>query len=386
MSAETLTILGSTGSIGEQTLQTLRLLPGEWRVNFLTTNSRIDILEKQALEFKPRGVAIADEEAYRKFRKNTSFKGEILCGNEGVTAASADYRNTALVSALVGFSGAAPTLAAIRAGYARRIALANKESLVSAGCVIMPEARERRIDILPIDSEHSAILQCLRGENFDEVEKIILTASGGPFRERPSETFDSIRPEDALRHPTWNMGAKITIDSSTLMNKGFEVMEAFWLFDFPANKIDVVIHPQSIIHSLVQFLDGSVKAQLGVPDMRVPISHALAYPSHIVSDFPRLNLLENCELKFYAPDYDKFPCLRLAYDCLEKGGTYPAVLNAANEVAAHLFLENKIRFTDIPKLINKALDPHNSIDNPSINDIAEIDAATRKNILKTEVK
>jgi len=278
------------------------------------------------------------------------------------------------------------TLAAIRAGYVRRIALANKESLVSAGCIIMPEARKKQIEILPIDSEHSAILQCLRGEDYEEVEKIILTASGGPFRERPAETFGAIRPEDALRHPTWNMGAKITIDSSTLMNKGFEVIEAFWLFDFPPEKIDVIIHPQSIVHSLVQFRDGSMKAQLGAPDMRVPIAHALAYPSHVTSDFPRLNLLENHELKFYAPDYDKFPCLRHAYYCLEKGGTYSAVLNAANEIAAQLFLENKIRFTDIPRLISEAVEPHNSIENPSIEDITEIDSATREIILKTEAR
>ncbi len=381
MNVETLTILGSTGSIGAQTLQTLALLPDEWRVNFLTTNTRIDILERQAKQFSPRGVAIADESSYHKFCATTSFKGIILCGSDGICEAASDSHNTVLMSALVGFSGVLPTLAAIQAGKTRRIALANKESLVSAGCIIMREAEKKQIDILPVDSEHSAILQCLQGENQQEIEKIILTASGGPFRERAANTFNTIRLEDALRHPTWNMGAKITIDSATLMNKGFEVIEAYWLFNVLPEQIDVVIHPQSIIHSLVQFQDGSIKAQLGMPDMRVPIAYALAYPRHVKTNFSRLNFLEYNNLHFFAPDREKFPCLDHAYFCLNNGGTYSAALNAANEIAVSLFFNGKIVFSDIPKLIEKSLEQHDSIASPTISNIIDADTITRELII-----
>lgn len=380
MNQEFLTILGSTGSIGEQTLQSIGQLPGKWQINFLTTNTRIDILERQTELFHPRGVAIADEPSYQEFIRTTNFKGIILCGEKGVCQAAADEQNTVLMSALVGFSGVLPTLAAIRSGVATRIALANKESLVSAGCVIMPEARKKQISILPVDSEHSAIMQCLCGEDADDIEKIILTASGGPFRNRDVDTFDSIVPEDALRHPTWNMGAKITIDSATLMNKGFEVIEAHWLFDLPSEKIDVVIHPQSIIHSIVQFRDGSMKAQMGVPDMRVPITHALAFPRHVRADFPRLDLLGMGALTFFASDFEKFPCLRYAFSCLEKGGTYPVVLNAANEIAVQLFLEKKIGFTDIPRIISRELEHHIQHTMPTIDDIVATDKEVRERI------
>lgn len=371
----TLTILGSTGSIGTQTLDIVRQFKDDFSINVLTANTRIKELEDQIREFNPKAVAISNEDAWKEFKNTTSFKGEILCGEEGVIAAASHPDNDIVMQALVGFSGVAPTLAAIQQGAT--IALANKETLVSAGSIVMKSAKEKQVPILAVDSEHSAILQCMAGEERSMIDKIILTASGGPFREFEKDAFSSITREQALKHPNWVMGQKITIDSATLMNKGFEVIEARWLFDLTPEQIEVVIHPQSIIHSLVQFGDASIKAQLGTPDMRVPIIYALFHPERRHADLPKLDLLTAGNLSFFKPDTERFPCLQLAYDAMKTGGTAPAILNAANEIAVQYFLENKARFLQIPQIIEKVLGQMPIIDNPDIHQIDEADHEAR---------
>lgn len=371
----TLTILGSTGSIGTQTLDIVRQFKDDFSINVLTANTRIKELEDQIREFNPKAVAISNEDAWKEFKNTTSFKGEILCGEEGVIAAASHPDNDIVMQALVGFSGVAPTLAAIQQGAT--IALANKETLVSAGSIVMKSAKEKQVPILAVDSEHSAILQCMAGEERSMIDKIILTASGGPFREFEKDAFSSITREQALKHPNWVMGQKITIDSATLMNKGFEVIEARWLFDLTPEQIEVVIHPQSIIHSLVQFGDASIKAQLGTPDMRVPIIYALFHPERRHADLPKLDLLTAGNLSFFKPDTERFPCLQLAYDAMKTGGTAPAILNAANEIAVQYFLENKARFLQIPQIIEKVLGQMPIIDNPDIHHIDEADHEAR---------
>ncbi len=371
----TLTILGSTGSIGTQTLDIVRQFKDDFSINVLTANTRIKELEDQIREFNPKAVAISNEDAWKEFKNTTSFKGEILCGEEGVIAAASHPDNDIVMQALVGFSGVAPTLAAIEQGAT--IALANKETLVSAGSIVMKSAKEKQVPILAVDSEHSAILQCMAGEERSMIDKIILTASGGPFREFEKDAFSSITREQALKHPNWVMGQKITIDSATLMNKGFEVIEARWLFDLSPEQIEVVIHPQSIIHSLVQFGDASIKAQLGTPDMRVPIIYALFHPERRHADLPKLDLLTAGNLSFFKPDTERFPCLQLAYDAMKTGGTAPAILNAANEIAVQYFLENKARFLQIPQIIEKVLGQMPIIDNPDIHQIDEADHEAR---------
>jgi 1-deoxy-D-xylulose-5-phosphate reductoisomerase len=371
----TLTILGSTGSIGTQTLDIVRQFKDDFSINVLTVNTRIKELEDQIREFNPKAVAISNEDAWKEFKNTTSFKGEILCGEEGVIAAASHPDNDIVMQALVGFSGVAPTLAAIEQGAT--IALANKETLVSAGSIVMKSAKEKQVPILAVDSEHSAILQCMAGEERSMIDKIILTASGGPFREFEKDAFSSITREQALKHPNWVMGQKITIDSATLMNKGFEVIEARWLFDLTPEQIEVVIHPQSIIHSLVQFGDASIKAQLGTPDMRVPIIYALFHPERRHADLPKLDLLTAGNLSFFKPDTERFPCLQLAYDAMKTGGTAPAILNAANEIAVQYFLENKARFLQIPQIIEKVLGQMPIIDNPDIHHIDEADHEAR---------
>jgi 1-deoxy-D-xylulose-5-phosphate reductoisomerase len=371
----TLTILGSTGSIGTQTLDIVRQFKDDFSINVLTANTRIKELEDQIREFNPKAVAISNEDAWREFKSNTSFKGEILCGEEGVIAAASHPDNDIVMQALVGFSGVAPTLAAIEQGAT--IALANKETLVSAGSIVMKSAKEKQVPILAVDSEHSAILQCMAGEERSMIDKIILTASGGPFREFEKDAFSSITREQALKHPNWVMGQKITIDSATLMNKGFEVIEARWLFDLTPEQIEVVIHPQSIIHSLVQFGDASIKAQLGTPDMRVPIIYALFHPERRHADLPKLDLLTAGNLSFFKPDTERFPCLQLAYDAMKAGGTAPAILNAANEIAVQYFLENKASFMQIPQIIEKVLGQISIIDNPEMHQIDEADREAR---------
>jgi len=371
----TLTILGSTGSIGTQTLDIVRQFKDDFSINVLTANTRIKELEDQIREFNPKAVAISNEDAWKEFKNTTSFKGEILCGEEGVIAAASHPDNDIVMQALVGFSGVAPTLAAIQQGAT--IALANKETLVSAGSIVMKSAKEKQVPILAVDSEHSAILQCMAGEERSMIDKIILTASGGPFREFEKDAFSSITREQALKHPNWVMGQKITIDSATLMNKGFEVIEARWLFDLSPEQIEVVIHPQSIIHSLVQFGDASIKAQLGTPDMRVPIIYALFHPERRHADLPKLDLLTAGNLSFFKPDTERFPCLQLAYDAMKTGGTAPAILNAANEIAVQYFLENKASFLQIPQIIEKVLGQMPIIDNPDIHQIDEADNEAR---------
>ena len=301
---------------------------------------------------------------------------EVLVGEDGLSEIVRRSDVDIVVSALVGFAGLKPTIKAIEAQ--KRIALANKETLVVAGAVMMPLIKRYNVELIPVDSEHSAIFQCLVGELSREVGRIILTASGGPFRTKSKEELDSVTIEQALNHPNWKMGNKVTIDSATLMNKGLEVIEAHWLFGIEPERIDVVVHPQSIIHSMVEFVDGSVKAQLGVPDMKIPIQYALTFPSRSPSasqriDFPALN-----EMTFFKPDTEKFPCLRLAYDALRSGGTIPAVMNAANEIAVKKFLSNEIRFSDIPRMISEAMEKHTSTANPSLEDIVEADGWTRR--------
>ncbi len=379
MESKRITILGATGSIGLQTLNVLDSLPGMFEINYLTANKNISSLEEICLKYNPKGIVIADETSYMSFKKSTSFKGEILYGTDGVIQIASDSTNELLISALVGFSGVIPTIRAIQKGIP--VALANKETLVSAGSIIMSEARNNNTPILAVDSEHSAILQCLAGEAYDSIEKIILTASGGPFRNTGIEDFEFLTIAQALDHPNWSMGSKITIDSATMMNKGFEVIEAYWLFNLERKKIEVVIHPQSIIHSLVQFKDGSVKAQLGMPDMRMPISYALTYPDRHEFDFPRIDLVKIGKFDFYEPDLNRYPCLKLGYNALDAGGNAPAVLNAANEICVAAFLDGKIKFTDISVIIERILENFEHISVPSLNDIVDSDSEARERTL-----
>jgi len=374
MGFKNISILGSTGSIGTQTLDVISQSE-QIVINYLTTNTNILLLEEQCKVFNPKGVVISDFDSFSQFKSSTKFEGEIYFGEEGLEIISSDSTTDLLVSSLVGFAGVIPTLNAINNKI--DVALANKETLVAAGEIITTAAKNNNVNIFPIDSEHSAIQQCLIGENIDDIEKIILTASGGPFFETPSEKFESITIEDALNHPNWTMGSKITIDSATLMNKGLEVIEAYWLFGLPVEAIDVIIHPQSIIHSMVQFKDSSVKAQLGLPDMKVPIAYALNYPKHKSYDFKRMNLAEIGTLTFFKPDYNKFPNLRLAFEALERGGSTCCILNAVNEVTVQSFLEGNIGFKSISEINSLMLDKIESTNNPSIHDIIEADKNAR---------
>lgn len=373
---KTLTILGSTGSIGRQALDVITRYHTNVRFGYLTTNTNIELLAQQVELYKPYGVAILSEEAYFRFRAISRFNGPILCGVDGICQAATWEENDIVLCALVGFAGVPPTLAAIE----RRIpvALANKETLVSAGKLITERAHQLDVPLLAVDSEHSAILQCVVGEDPSSIERIILTASGGPFRTFSRQQLQTVQPHEALQHPTWSMGAKITIDSATLMNKGFEVIEAHWLFNISPEKISVLVHPQSIIHSMVVFSDGSVKAQLSVPDMRLPIHYALTYPHRQKTDLPRIQWETIATLTFEQADVERFPCLQLAYEALTCGGTAPAVLNAANEIAVQAFLDHRLRLTDIPIVIEKTLAAIPVTDATSLQIIAEIDTAARQ--------
>lgn len=349
-----ISILGSTGSIGTNCLNVLEAQKNHFVVQYLTTYQNVPLLYEQAQKFRPQAVAILKEaEISTYLPKFKEIHVEVVTGFAGLLEISDREDVEVVINALVGAVGLQPTLNALK--VKRRIALANKESLVMGGQVVMEKARETGSEIIPIDSEHSAILQCLAGEAQNSVQRIILTASGGPFRSLSFHEFANVTVQQALSHPNWEMGKKITIDSSTLMNKGLEVIEAHWLFDLDAAKIDVVIHPQSIIHSMVEFADGSIKAQLGVPDMRVPIQYALTYPDRYPGDLPRLQIRNLQDLTFEQPDMNKFTCLRLCYEALEAGGAAPAVLNAANEEAVHLFLTEKISFDKIPQIVEDAL-------------------------------
>jgi len=371
-----LLILGSTGSIGINTLNVIRNFPEKFSVSALTVNTRIDLLEPQIKEFTPEFVVVKDKALAAELAKRIGKTTKVLAGNEGLIEAASVLDYDIFIGALVGFAGLVPTIEAIKRG--KRIALANKETLVVAGEFVKNLAGKYKAEIIPVDSEHSAIFQCMAGESPDQVEKLILTASGGPFREMKKEEFNEVRVKDALNHPNWKMGNKITIDSATMMNKGLEVIEAHWLFNLPKEKIDVVIHPQSIIHSMVQFVDGSIKAQMGLPDMKLPIQYALCYPERLPNKYPRTNWSEITSLTFSQPDLNKFVCLKLAYDSLQSGGTAPCTLNAANEIAVEKFLKKEIKFSDIPVLICSALDHFDNHIHPDLETIIEQDNKTRR--------
>ena len=372
-----LAILGSTGSIGTQALDVVRAQPGRFRVEVLTAGRNADLLIEQALEFKPNAVAIADETQGQKVR-DALFDHDIkaYAGQDAIAQLVEMDGIDIVLTALVGFAGLRPTMNAIAAG--KHIALANKETLVVAGEIVMAAAKDKGIDILPVDSEHSAIFQCLAGEFHNPIEKLILTASGGPFRGRDRASLADVTKAQALKHPNWDMGAKITIDSASLMNKGLEVIEARWLFDVKAQDIDVVVHPQSIVHSCVQFQDGSIKAQLGLPDMKLPIQYALGYPQRLQNDFPRFNFAAYPSLTFEAPDKATFRNLQLAYDALDAGGSAPCVLNAANEVAVAAFLKDEVGFLEMSDVLNHAMDSVAHVAKPALEELFELDKAARQ--------
>lgn len=354
---KTIIILGSTGSIGTNTLDIVRRFPEEFRVAGLTAGNNVEKLEEQIRAFKPRVVALSNDAAAAALRKRCGdLRIDILSGEDGIVQVATLPEAELVISAIVGAAGLVPTLAAIRAG--KHIALANKEPMVMAGKLMQTEAHAHGVKIFPVDSEHSAIFQSLEGHRIEDVRRLILTASGGALWNLTKEQLQDVTPERALQHPNWKMGSKITIDSATLMNKGLEVVEARWLFDIPESRIDVLIHRESIIHSLVEYVDQSVIAQLGLPDMRTPISYAMRYPERMPLDLPSLNLAAVGKLTFCEPDHDRFPCLRLAYDALRTGGTMPAVMNAANEVAVEAFLQQGLRFPEIAEVIRNTMDAH----------------------------
>ena len=360
-------ILGSTGSIGTQTLDIISEYNKRFRAYLLTANRSVDLLIDQAKKYLPRKVIIADESLYDTLRSELEgYPIEVAAGSKAIAEAVADTEIDIVVTAMVGYSGLEPTISAIKAG--KTIALANKETLVVAGELITSLLAQYDAKIIPVDSEHSAIFQCLEGEKTEHAEKIILTASGGPFRTRSLADLEHVTVRDALRHPNWDMGAKVTIDSASMMNKGFEMIEAHWLFGCPAKQIEVVVHPQSIVHSMVAFSDGSIKAQLGVPDMHLPIRYALGYPERLSTEQPPLSLSQYSTLTFEAPDLQKFPLLSYAFDAIEKGGNVPCVLNAANEIAVAAFLCDSIRFTDMPKIAAETMQKIDFIARPTYDD------------------
>ena len=369
-------ILGSTGSIGVNSLEVINRLKDDFKVSGLTANSNVSLLLEQVRKFNPDIVAVRDENAAAIIKEKLPPGCNLFVGDKGLIEAAANADYDIFIGAMVGFAGLLPTIEAVKQG--KRIALANKETLVVAGELVTDLCREYNSEIIPVDSEHSAIYQCLIGEKLEEVEKLILTASGGPFLNKEKSFFEKATVDEALNHPNWKMGNKISIDSATMMNKGLEVIEARWLFGLPTEKIDVVIHPQSIIHSMVQFVDGSVKAQLGLPDMKLPIQYALTFPERVVNDLERTNLPNIGSLTFFEPDAEKFECLKLAFDVLNTGGTAPCILNAANEVAVDKFLNKEIKFSHIPLLINKALDKVKNSVSPDLGTIFECDSQTRK--------
>ncbi len=371
-------ILGSTGSIGTQTLEIVRSNP-DLEVVGLAAGTNVDRMEEQIREFRPEAVCMWKEEAAADLRVRVAdLDVRILSGMEGLLEIASMPRSQVLVTGIVGMIGIRPTIAAIQAG--KGIALANKETLVTAGHIIMPLAEKYGVKILPVDSEHSAIFQSLNGENPSRIEKILLTASGGPFRGRTREQLQDIRPEDALRHPNWNMGRKVTIDSSTLVNKGLEVMEAKWLFGVELDQIQVVVHPQSIMHSAVQYADGSIIAQMGAPDMKLPIQYALFYPDRRYMEGKRVDLFELGQLTFEKPDTDTFIGLALAYRAARMGGSMPTVYNAANERAVQLFLDHRISYPGITRLIEAAMEGHELIADPTVEEILETEQRTYESI------
>ncbi|MBN8695121.1 MAG: 1-deoxy-D-xylulose-5-phosphate reductoisomerase [Bacteroidetes bacterium] len=369
-------VLGSTGSIGTQALDVIRANPGSFVVEVLTANGNADLLIKQALEFNPNTVVIADENKYayvKEALQQTDIK--VFAGNKAIAQVVQMDTIDVVLAAIVGYAGLESTISAIKAG--KQIALANKETLVVAGDIVTQLAKENGVNLYPVDSEHSAIFQCLAGEWHNPIEKIYLTASGGPFRGKDRTFLETVKKEQALKHPNWDMGAKITIDSASLMNKGLEVIEAKWLFNLKPEQIDVVVHPQSIIHSIVQFNDGSMKAQMGLPDMKLPIQYALGYPERMRSDFPRFSFFNYPQLTFEPADTKTFRNLALAYEAMNRGGNAACILNAANEVAVDAFLKDKVSFLGMSNIVEKCLEKINFIDKPSYEDYVATDKETR---------
>ena len=378
-----ISILGSTGSIGLQTVEIVREHLDKFKIIGIAAMSNIEKLEEQINEFKPEIVAVFNEEKAKILASKINEETKIVSGMQGLIEVATHEKVDIVLNSVVGSVGMIPTYHAIRSK--KNIALANKETLVVAGKIIMQEAIKNNVSIIPVDSEHSAIFQCLQGESTEDIEKIILTASGGPFRKMSKENLKSAKYYDALKHPNWDMGRKISIDSATLMNKGLEVIEAKWLFDISYEDIDVVVHPQSIIHSMVEFSDSSVIAQMGLPSMKLPIQYALTYPKREKSSIPKLKLSEIRTLTFEEPDLDRFPCLKLAYDAIKIGGTMPCVLNGANEVLVSKYLKDEISFYDIPKYVEKAMNKHSSFDYTSLDELLEVDKWVR-NWIMNELK
>lgn len=369
-------ILGSTGSIGTQTLDVVAHDPDSYKVEALAAGSNLPLLLKQIERFSPRKVSVSTKELAREVELAVGGSVQVFYGEEGLVETAAGTDADLVVTAVVGSQGLKPTLAAIEAG--KDIGLANKETLVTAGHLVSDKARKRGVALLPIDSEHSAIFQCLNGESRQDVEKIILTASGGSFRDRTRAELEGVTVEEALRHPNWSMGAKITIDSATMVNKGLEVIEAHWLFGMPYSRIEVLLHPESVIHSMVEFRDNSVIAQLGNPDMRVPIQYALTYPNRKPTPTKPLRLAEIGRLNFREMDMERYPCLAMAFDCGQTGGTMPTVFNAANEVAVARFLRGDITFLEIERVIERTLERHQAVLIPDLDDIVEADRWARE--------
>ncbi|WP_421764423.1 1-deoxy-D-xylulose-5-phosphate reductoisomerase [Ekhidna sp.] len=381
MKKRNIAILGSTGSIGTQALDVIKRHPEDFEVEVLTAQNNAQLLITQALEFKPNAVVIVNEDLYQQvFHALDSHEIKVYAGENALSSVVEMEAIDMVLTALVGYAGLLPTIRAINAG--KTIALANKETLVVAGELITNLAQEKGVNILPVDSEHSAIFQCIVGEFHNPIEKLILTASGGPFRGKNRDLLASVTKEQALKHPNWDMGAKITIDSATMMNKGLEVIEAKWLFGVSLDQVEVVVHPQSIIHSMVQFEDGSMKAQMGLPDMRVPIQFAMTYPSRLKADFPRFDFTEYPELTFEKPDMVTFRNLGLAFEVAKEGGNQPCILNAANEIAVQGFLEDKVSFLEISDVIESCLQKVSYIRNPELEDFIQTDKETRAKALE----
>lgn len=369
--------MGSTGSIGTQTLDVISEYPDRLYPSLLTANRNVDLLIEQALKFKPRRVVIAQSDCCTKLRDALVGEPiEVMCGQQAIADAAAADDVDIVVTAMVGYSGLAPTISAIKVG--KTIALANKETLVVAGELITRLVKQYGSRLVPVDSEHSAIFQCLVGEDPESVDKLILTASGGPFRTRPKEELYGVTRVDALNHPNWSMGAKVTIDSASMMNKGFEMIEARWLFGIPSERIEIVVHPQSIVHSMVAYSDGSVKAQLGLPDMRLPIRYALNYPERLPSACRKMSVADYANLTFEAPDREKFPLLDMAFDAIHRGGNVPCALNAANEIAVAAFLADRIGFMQMPEVVAEAVARNRFIASPTYDDYVATNAEIRK--------
>lgn len=374
-------LLGSTGSMGVQSLQVIEQYPDLLQLEVIAANSSADLLIQQALTYKPNIVVVVQEDAYRKVKEALAEEDiKVFCGEQSLCDVCEMECVDMVLSCIVGVAGLRPIYHAI--GCGKLIALANKETLVVAGELMTRKAKECQVPIYPVDSEHSAIFQCLAGEQHNPIEKLIITASGGPFRGWSKEALQQVTLSSALKHPNWNMGPKVTIDSSTLMNKGLEVIEAKWLFDVPLENIEVVVHPQSVVHSLVQFRDGSLKAQLGVPDMKLPIQYAVTYPLRLENEFPRFDFADYPKLTFEKPDLETFPCLNIAYEASRQGGCMPCVMNAANEIAVQWFLQEKIRYVDIPAVIEDALAKADYCTPQSVEEYLEIDRQTKQRICR----